>query len=69
MAGLNGLQFDGNFFTVGDVDSQINVAKRSGTDLSDQSVFAADNKVGATTVDGRARHSQASEFECFVILK
>jgi len=43
--GLDGLELDGDFLAVGDVDAEVDVAKTTTTDFANQSVFPSNDEL------------------------
>ena len=52
MASLYGLQLDCNLLAIGNIDPEVDVAKGSGADLSDQSVLSSDHEFRAAAYSG-----------------
>ena len=46
MSSLDRLELDGNLFSIGDVDAEVDVSKGSRPDLSDEPVFASHDELG-----------------------
>ena len=56
-----GPHLDCHLFPIGDVDAQVDVSETSGSDFSDQTIFAAHDELGS-----RSRSNAGHFVDCFV---